>query len=342
MMCRNIEIPNSKSANPKWRHGFTLVELLVVITIIGILISLLLPAVQAAREAARRMQCANNLKQLGLAIHNYHASHGCFPPGCVQATAPGKKNGWNRDGIPDFSTNFTWPTMILPFIEQQNLYDMYDFKLSPCDPINAIAKSQPVMTYVCPDDELQINEPRPGQKGGGTSGVQSWQWMSRLRLNYAANYGNTGYAQVDLGGVTFLGGFFTNGRGYEAASIRDGLSNTAAFSETLSIHGPEYGGPPGDGMIAEGGQAFEGYLTPNSSSPDVVCNTCIEDRVISVPCVVNMDDYQQTIASRSAHPGGVNSTLGDGSVRFVSNFVDVLTWRAICSSRGNEPATMPE
>jgi len=208
--------------------------------------------------------------------------------------------------------------------------------------VNAIARSQSVMTYVCPDDQLQINEPRPGQKGGGTAGVGNWQVYSRMRLNYAANYGNTGYAQVDLGGVKFLGGFFTNGRGYEAASIYDGLSNTVAFAETLPVHGPGYLGPPGDGMVAEGGQAFEAYLTPNSTSADMVANTCTTERVISVPCVVTMDDYQQYIAARSAHPGGVNSALGDGSVRWISNYIDVQFWRAICSSRGNEAVGAPE
>ena len=332
------EIRNQRS------RAFTLVELLVVITIIGILISLLLPAVQSAREAARRLQCSNNLKQLGLAIHNYLSAHGCFPPGCVQgwdSSLGNHQNGWNRSTMSDFSTNFTWPTMILPFVEQQNIYDMYDFKLSPCDAKNALARSQAVMTYVCPNDELQINEPQPGQKGGGSSGVGSWQNMSRQRLNYAANYGNTGYAQVELGGVAFAGGFFTNGRGYTPADIRDGLSNTVAFSEILPVHGADYLGPPGDGMVAEGGQAFEAYLTPNSTAPDVVCNTCTEQRAILVPCTVNMDDYLQTIASRSTHPGGVNSAMGDGSVHWITDSIDVSVWRAMCSSRGNEAIAMP-
>ena len=98
--------------------------------------------------------------------------------------------------------------------------------------------------------------------------------------------------------MTFLGGFFTNGKGYTTAEIADGASNTLAFSECLSAHGPEYWGPPGDGMLAEGGQAFEGYLTPNSSAPDVVCNICPQSRAIPAGCVVSMVDA--TILGRAA------------------------------------------
>jgi prepilin-type N-terminal cleavage/methylation domain-containing protein/prepilin-type processing-associated H-X9-DG protein len=325
----------SRLQNRRRAGGFTLVELLVVITIIGILISLLLPAVQSAREAARRMQCSNNLKQIALAAQTYNTLKRFFPPGGIQASVLGQ-NGWNRPTVPDFSTNFTWPTMILPEIEQQTVYAMYDFKQSPVTEVNAIARSQPITTYVCPDDQLQINEPRPGELGGGTTGVGNWDVYSRLRLNYAANYGNTGYMQQNMNDVMFRGGFFTNGTAYDAAYIRDGLSNTIAFSEVLPVHGPQYWGPPGDGMVAEGGQAFEGYLTPNSTAADVVANICETQRVMNVPCIVDMNDSNQTIASRSPHTGGVNSAMGDGSVRFITDAVDVVTWRALCSSQGGE------
>ena len=157
-----------------------------------------------------------------------------------------------------------------------------------------------------------------------------------MRLNYAANYGNTGYNQTNLNGVPFLGGFFTNGKGYTKAQITDGLSHTLAFAEVLPGHGPEYWGPPGDGMVAEGGQAFEGYLTPNSSAPDVVCNICPQSRVIPVGCVVSMVDSQQYQAARSAHPGGVNAAMGDASVQFISDFISVDVWRGLCSSHGRE------
>ena len=133
------------------QRGFTLVELLVVIAIIGILVALLLPAIQAAREAARRTQCCNNLKQLALGIHSYAGTHVVFPPGGISPSVVGK-NGWKRTGIPDFSTDFTWPTLLLPFIEQDTVFALYDFTQRPVTQVNAIGRSTAVMTYVCPND----------------------------------------------------------------------------------------------------------------------------------------------------------------------------------------------
>ncbi len=324
------------SMNKPQQRGFTLVELLVVIAIIGILIALLLPAVQAAREAARRAQCGNHLKQIALGIQTYASAHRVFPPGEISPAVLGT-NGWNRPGLPDWSSDFTWPIQILPQIDEMTVFSLYNFKYANSDPANAPARSTPVLTYVCPDDELQIDEPRPGQLGyAQCAGICNWQQWSRMRLNYAANYGNTGYAQIDMNGVKFQGGFFTNGQATRLKDVPDGLSKTVAFSEVLPVHGPEYWGPPGDGMIAEGGQAFEAYLTPNSSSADIVANVCTTNRMLPVPCIVDMNDSNQTMASRSAHPGGVLSAMGDGSVRFVPDSIDVTIWRAICTSRGSE------
>jgi len=323
-------------------RGFTLIELLVVVAIIGILVGLLLPAVNAARESGRRLQCANNIRQIALACNSYAEAMGVFPAGGIQAKPDpnANSNGWNRTTADDWSNNYTWATLILPQLDQDAIYRMYDFTQPQVTSVNAIARSQPVATYVCPDDKMQVNEPRPGETGWndgqGYGGIWNWQVYSRLRLNYAANYGNTGYNQLNLGGVTFLGGMFTNGIGYSNASITDGISNTLAFSEVLPGHGPIYMGPPGDGMVAEGGQAFEGYVTPNSTAPDVVANVCPTSRVISVSCVATMTDAQQYQAARSAHPGGVNCALGDASTRFISNFISVDVWRSLCTSHGND------
>ncbi len=335
--------------------GFTLVELLVVITIIGILISLLLPAVNSARETARRSQCANNLRQIALGSQAYCEALGVFPAGGIQAKPipPLKPTdndcGWataQGDPAPDdakWSSDYTWATLILPYIDQDAIYRMYSFALSHSASVNYNARSQVVVTYVCPDDTLQIDEPHQGQLGwyqghDTGSGAHGWwepEW-SRMRLNYAACYGNTGYNQTDMGNVKFKGGMFTNGMGYSTASIKDGASNTLAFSEVLPGHGPYYQGPPGDGMLSEGGQAFEGYVTPNSTAPDVVCNTCPQSRVIPVACISNLTDSTQYQAARSAHPGGVNCAFGDGAMRFITNSVNLSVWQALCSSHGGE------
>jgi prepilin-type N-terminal cleavage/methylation domain-containing protein len=323
---------------PQSRSAFTLVELLVVIVIIGILISMLLPAMQSARESSRRVRCASNLKQIALATASYFNTYRVYPPGGISPNPHTNDNGWDRPGMPHWSTDFTWPALILPFIEHENVYNMYDFDKPNSHSANGLARSQIVNIYICPNDTPQINEPRPGQPGHDEcAGICNWDPWSRARLNYAANYGNTGYAQVDMGGVPFKGGFYTNGKAYNGSHLRDGLSITIAFSEVLPVHGPAYAGPPGDGMVAEGGQAFEGFLTPNSTAPDVVVNRCTTRRAIEVPCVVDMNDDNQTIASRSAHPGGVNSAFGDAGVRFYSDSVDVQVWRALCSAWGDEP-----
>ncbi len=322
------------------RRAFSLVDLLATLALAAIVLVLLLPGLQSARAASRRNICAGQLKQIALAAAEYAVAQRVFPPGCVSATVPGT-NGWNRPSLPDWSTDYTWAMLILPQLGEAGLYDLYNFQLPNSDPDNAAARSVPVLVYLCPDDEMQINEPRPWEPGYAAARDDDWRQWSRLRLNYAANYGNTGYAQQDLRGVTYQGGFFTNGRGLAPADIRDGLGRTIAFGEVLPVHGPRYGGPPGDGLIAEGGQAFEGYLTPNSSAPDVVTNLCASQRIVPVPCVVDMDLEQQTIASRSPHAGGVHSALGDGSVRFVHDAIDAAVWRALCSSAGGEPLAEP-
>jgi hypothetical protein len=253
----------------------------------------------------------------------------------------------------------------LPYIEELATYKMYKLNDFPTHPDNAIARSRRVKIYFCPADEPQINEPKfPDPEfrfcplanaslydSGAVYCNENW---ARIRLNYAANYGNTGYMQRDMGTganlVKFLGGFFTNGeKKNRLADITDGISRTVAFSEILPAHGYPYSGPPGDGLIAEGGQAFEAFLSPNSSSADVVANMCgpkiapgsaFYRRAIPVKCISNLQDLTQTIASRSPHAGGVNCSRGDGSVHWVTDTIDIRIWRAMCTSRGGESETL--
>ncbi|MFH1919556.1 MAG: DUF1559 domain-containing protein [Planctomycetota bacterium] len=302
------------------KRGFTLVELLVVIAIIGILIALLLPAVQAAREAARRSQCTNNLKQLGLAMHNYHDTYKTLPIGAFSCC-------WG-----------TWKVPVLPYIEQNALFEMYSEGPKCTGDGNAATQNRyghavnlPVTTqkgisaFYCPSD--QPNAP--------IIGVQSH--------NYVVNYGNTHYGQGTLSGVRFLGAPFRRvtssciGGKTEVcqkfASVLDGLSNTLMLSEVIIGQGRDL---RGFSWWSDASQ-FTTYLSPNSPLPDRIydayyCN----NNSPNPPCAVTASGWPTMFAARSRHPGGVQVTMCDGSARFVSETIDIDTWRAVSTSQGGE------
>jgi prepilin-type N-terminal cleavage/methylation domain-containing protein/prepilin-type processing-associated H-X9-DG protein len=324
--------------------GFTLIELLVVIAIIAVLIALLLPAVQAAREAARRAQCVNNLKQIGLAVHNYQTIHGCIPPG-VKSGSFG-----------------TWILFILPQIEQSALWNAWNFMGNTVAPASAQALTYSsvanitvtatrINTYYCPSD-------------GGNQALSGLGALGKLvtSQNYAANFGNTDTLQeptISFGGLTFnfLGAPFTDiggptamsivysGQGYNIpptafASITDGLSNTLLTSEfvvgqsistsLLDLRGFSWWG---------WGCQFTSLIGPNSTQPDSMQpagSYCQYPYSTNPPCVTGTDNYAMFNGARSRHPGGVNAGMCDGSVRFVKNSVSILTWRAVSTTQGGE------
>lgn len=306
------------------RHGFTLVELLVVIAIIGILIALLLPAVQAAREAARRSQCTNNLKQIALAVHNYHDTYKVFPIG-NWTTAYG-----------------TWLVSLLPFIEQQALADRYQ----PWPVGYSAAGNLPVTTvqlaaYTCPSDSNSAN-------ASLYSGVTFH--------NYVANYGNTTCSRAATlgtdsagnpnryGGAPIVGmvvgvGSY-NDKTYLPAAVKmadiwDGTSNTLLVSETVQGKGGDLRGFAWWGYACH----FETYLPPNSAEPDRVQfdSYCKPNEPGNPPCVGATPEWtEQILAARSRHPGGVNAALCDGSVRFVAETIRLDTWRGLGTIRGKE------
>lgn len=300
--------------------AFTLVELLVVIAIIGILIALLLPAVQSAREAARRAQCTNNLKQWGLGMQLYENTHGHYPYGTISGEgllgggdSPGRavREHANVGGL-GASRRGTWVIALWPFIEQQQLYDQYDFNYHIFnDENNDCAKAQ-VPLYDCPSDRQSMwtaNE------------------HTHARGNYLVNWGNGSFRQNE---TDFRGAPFSMNEQYRNADILDGLSQTMFMSEVLkpvaNDHFDFRGGLLNDDQSSA---QFMALYTPNSGVDSTRC----VDPQRPAPCQLGAKTYLQ---ARSKHPGGVNVLFGDGSVHFITDSIALKTWQALGSSQGNE------
>ena len=342
-------------------RGFTLIELLVVIAIIAILIGLLLPAVQKVREAAARMTCTNNLKQIAIANMNYESGTGTFLPGVG-------RNGccWG-----------TWMIPVLPYVEQDNLFRYYvnfdgiDYPAipggnryssnngtGPAPNGNRFVASARLKTFTCPSDTVQL-------------------FGTLTKHNYVLNAGNTTFFQVSLplgctggntvgnasGCVSFGGapfGWFENsdlvsdstnpysapspayptpqsgkmGRPRKIAEITDGTSNTLCVSEVLQGRDNDLRGFSWWG----GGSGFTTHMVPNSTEQDVltggICVPLVNPRM---PCTLVSTATRARMAGvRSLHTGGVNAALCDGSVRFVRDSIDPSAWRAAGTSMGGE------
>ena len=314
------------------RDAFTLVELLVVIAIIGILVAMLLPAVQAAREAARRIQCANNMKQLGVALHNYHSSHSTFPPGTIQTG--------NCVFCPP-----EWPSYLhhlLPFMEEQALYDVMDVMnqgpwLVPFPP-ECWGVSVPAL--LCPSDGL----------GGATVTGNLVGNNELYRSNYLGIFSGLKdeyhHTHVSQPGPKAEQAMFGVNQGRRIRDISDGTSKTMVLAEYLTGT-DEHNWRGGPFTTRAGAQILYTTLTPNSSSPDVLWNaagldeeTCENNGVglpqLNMPCQYGATSTNYA-SPRSRHRGGVQVLLCDGSVRFVGNDVDLMSaWRPLGTISGAE------
>lgn len=335
------------------RNAFTLVELLVVIAIIGILVALLLPAVQAARETARRGQCLNNLKQIGIALQNYGDVHKVLPFG----------KGASYPGAAPYA-RWSQHAMILPMMEQQALYDSIDFRWPPSTPgmggvinfmpaysnpggQNVIASTIRVSGFLCPSDGSGVDPSWPGQN------------------NYAANQGSwlcDRTDSIDPNAIVAPGEVQTGVMFYLSrvpfADVLDGLSATAFFSEKLRGTGSP--NPRTDLFVIPAQTSLAAtWQTCNSINPLTATpltskwgyswvmgeNCCTQYNHVAVPNSYScggtgfpgtMSNMAMQVAPSSNHPGGVNVCMGDGTVRFVNETVDLLTWRAIGTRKGGE------
>jgi prepilin-type N-terminal cleavage/methylation domain-containing protein len=307
--------------NKPFRRGFTLVELLVVIAIIGILIALLLPAVQAAREAARRSSCTNNLKQIGLALHNYYDTHKRFPPGAIYQlpTMPNPVTG--RDA----NWGATWVVMILPFLEQTALSDQYDSRL-PARTGNATTINNSVTRTILGALNCPSHPPVP------LGGRLTQDFDGFAKGNYAGSTGAGNMLNPTDFGDWRLRGVFSAVRqwGPDFAEIRDGTSNVIAVSEIVAVesNGDDRGawgwctGPLFSGRATCGGTRI---FTPNTTlfmdcSPYSWNNTTAS--VFNQRSNPDSTDIAAGVGARGYHPGGVMSAVADGSVHFISETVD--------------------
>jgi len=280
------------------RVGFTLVELLVVIAIIGVLIALLLPAVQQAREAARRMQCTNNLKQLGLAVHNYHDTFGTLP------------SGWIRPGnLSNFQNNnyWGWGTLILPFIEQNALHDQIDFnwewvKDSSLGNPNTNLSTTVINGYLCPSDIT-----------GGTNGKENDNGTS----NYLGSYGNKSLNGTEYG-TNDDNGIFSRNSNVGLRDITDGTSNTIVFGEKTGreIDGNDFRAGLWAGVRDnDNGSGRKPFLCIGRGPGGA---TNYENGV---------NGTNTWTLSVSLHPGGANVGMSDGSVRFLPETIHLNAYR---------------
>jgi type II secretory pathway pseudopilin PulG len=362
LMCRCQRIPS--------RPAFTIVELLVVLGITATLIALLLPAVQHAREAARRTQCRNNLRQFGIALHSYHEAHGFLPPGTVTrfpSVADAFRVLIDQSGFLDArnSTPETpWSSHLLPQLDLAASYHEFDFNhgtfgfvdLQAPFALSGLNKNGALLSvqhsvFQCPTDFARTFDLDVGRLLG--PGI-TFPTHAAARGNYAANWGNTNWEQSDLppagsdaGAIRHAAAPFQRHRCFRFSDIADGLDNTVVIAEVRQGMGLDARGAMTTPI--PGGSLYMSRLVPNGESDlyGLVTNTggpagdrmpfpatCIRER--GLPCSFEPRAEECYAASRSQHPGGVHVLLTGGAVHFVSNSISSETWIHMHSIQGGD------
>ena len=354
-MYRRDEIQNPKSINFRSVSGFTLVELLVVIAIIGILVAMLLPAVQAAREAGRRMQCGNNIKQIGVAFHNYHDAHKQFPPGASQLQAATGGLSDEGGGL-HRGAKHSWHVCILPFLEEAAIYDRLDFASPPVGPngphiretlINGVKLAGTTVPYAkCPSDASPAVAQSPdgpvawtnyaGNRGTmkadlhGTCLQYNVPGQLRPLINTESVAGNM-MANLwgDCIGAASCSGIMGNaGYGAQIAEIRDGTSKVICAGEILPLcRGDAI--DPQNGTPVYGGDMWSFNRISNNTFTNAPINTDTCQIGGPVGSCTRPDAFQMSRGFKSSHSGGGQFVFCDGSVRFLVETMDLLTYQRL-------------
>jgi prepilin-type N-terminal cleavage/methylation domain-containing protein len=323
------------------RAAFTLIELLVVIAIIAVLIGLLLPAVQKVREASARTHCLNNLKQMGLALHNYHDAHQTFPPGFL-AQAPAQPGEPMANQANNYTPGWSVFALMLPYVEQGNLAARIDYALPILHPTNRAARETLVPLYACPSDTaprlIDLTDSGPTTWAAPNTYTYSAPTTPLTVLgqasvsSYAACLGTQGYEEQPFTGV-----FHRNSR-VRVADITDGTSNTVGIGERTSRFSPNsWVGPvwQQETVYAETAPRY------NPAQPSFQCRATPTAVLVHVRITSLQPNHPDNSPGSffSSHHGGAQFLNMDGSCRFISSSVAVENYRALCSRNGGEVVT---
>jgi len=310
------------------KHGFTLIELLVVIAIIGLLVSLLLPAIQAAREMARRSQCANNTKQMALAMNVYHESLKSLPPGNLYLEELAGESCHKINSV--YCGSMGWPAFILPYLEQEPLYDSIDFLKLAFTPETG---DRSYHEFNGPMGDT-VNQ-RAGENMPPLFACPSATLQSKYHKDYGVN-GFDGFPQSISSGD----GMFYANSGIRFSDVKDGLSNTFLILETC--HHRKFIPREGGDMI-ETLTGLNPFLWVNEFGQGYALVSCgIPSENKDLKLTINTHDpYIPTYGARSDHSGGVFASLCDGSVHFVSEKIDYDTYLGLFTRSGNEDVKLP-